>query len=159
MKSVCFIINDFQISNMTAFRGCNCNFWRFQIIKMAGLDVVITAAMARFEERLREGKCMETAYLLFLREWKKERRHWKQLIDWFDDRNGMNQCFGSVFNWIRILATGTYFSTLLVNKIQLFHIYTILSSVAEPKLFIFGSGSDFDHNFGSGSSYSLILTL
>ena len=27
-------------------------------------------------------------------------------------------------------------------------------SVAEPKLFIFGSGSDFDHNFGSGSGYS-----
>ena len=36
-----------------------------------------------------------------------------------------------------------------------------ISSVAEPKLFIFGSGSDFDHNFGSGSSssYSHILAL
>ena len=30
----------------------------------------------------------------------------------------------------------------------------IKTSVAEPKLFIFGSGSDFGHNFGSGSSYS-----
>ena len=38
---------------------------------------------------------------------------------------------------------------------------SVLSSVAEPKLFIFGSGSDFDHNFGSGSSssYSHILAL
>ena len=35
----------------------------------------------------------------------------------------------------------------------------ILSSVAEPKLFIFGSGSDFDHNFGSGSSYSSITVV
>ena len=34
-------------------------------------------------------------------------------------------------------------------------------SVAEPKLFIFGSGSDFGHNFGSGSSssYNHILAL
>ena len=31
------------------------------------------------------------------------------------------------------------------------------SSVAETKLFIFGSGSDFVHNFGSSSSYSHIL--
>ena len=35
--------------------------------------------------------------------------------------------------------------------------------VAEPKLFIFGSGSDFHHNFGSGSGssscYSHILAL
>ena len=31
--------------------------------------------------------------------------------------------------------------------------------VAEPKLFFFGSGSDFGHNFGSGSSYSHILAL
>ena len=30
----------------------------------------------------------------------------------------------------------------------------IESSVAEPKLFIFGSGSDFGHNFGSGSGSS-----
>ena len=38
---------------------------------------------------------------------------------------------------------------------------TSTGSVAEPKLFIFGSGSDFDHNFGSGSSssYSQILAL
>ena len=33
------------------------------------------------------------------------------------------------------------------------------NSVAEPKLFIFGSGSDFDHNFGSSYSYSHILAL
>ena len=34
-------------------------------------------------------------------------------------------------------------------------------SVAEPKLFIFGPCSNFDHNFGSGSgsSYSHILAL
>ena len=32
-------------------------------------------------------------------------------------------------------------------------------SVAEPKLFIFGSGSIFVHNFGSSSSYSHILLL
>ena len=34
-------------------------------------------------------------------------------------------------------------------------------SVAEPKLFIFGSSSNFGHNFGSGSSssYSYILAL
>ena len=31
------------------------------------------------------------------------------------------------------------------------------NSVAEPKLFI--SGSDFDRNFGSGSSYSHIFSL
>ena len=38
---------------------------------------------------------------------------------------------------------------------------TIVNSVAEPKLFIFGSGSDFGYNFGSGSSssYSHILAL
>ena len=37
----------------------------------------------------------------------------------------------------------------------------IFFSVAEPKLFLFSSGSDFDHNFGSGSSssYSHILAL
>ena len=39
----------------------------------------------------------------------------------------------------------------------------IFTSVAEPKLFIFGSGSNFDHNFGSdsssGSSYRHILAL
>ena len=34
---------------------------------------------------------------------------------------------------------------------------SIKTSVAEPKLFIFGS--DFDHNFGSSSSYSHILAL
>ena len=41
------------------------------------------------------------------------------------------------------------------------HIDTVVSSVAEPKLFIFCSGSDFGHNFGSGSSssYSHILAL
>ena len=27
-----------------------------------------------------------------------------------------------------------------------------IAEFVEPKLFIFGSGSDFDHNFGSGSS-------
>ena len=31
------------------------------------------------------------------------------------------------------------------------------SSVAEPKLFILGTGSDFDHNFGSGSSSSYAI--
>ena len=35
----------------------------------------------------------------------------------------------------------------------------IKSSVAELKLFIFGSGSDFVHNFGSGSSSSHVLPL
>ena len=37
--------------------------------------------------------------------------------------------------------------------------HSVATSVAEPKLFIFGSGSDFDHNFGFGSSYSHILAL
>ena len=43
------------------------------------------------------------------------------------------------------------------------YLFIFLISVAEPKLFIFGSGygSDFGHNFGSGSSscYSHILAL
>ena len=46
---------------------------------------------------------------------------------------------------------------VMFSKSKLFKKH--LTSVAEPKLFIFGSGSDFDHNFVSGFSSSLILAL
>ena len=40
------------------------------------------------------------------------------------------------------------------NRDSLGQKIVLVNSVAEPKLFIFASGSDFDHNFGSGSSSS-----
>ena len=50
-----------------------------------------------------------------------------------------------------------------MTLVHLENIKIVFSSVAEPKLFIFGSGSDFDHNvgsgFGSSSNYSHILAL
>ena len=51
------------------------------------------------------------------------------------------------------------FLTLRIYELK----HVTISCVAEPKLFIFGSGagSDFDHNFASGSSssYSHIFAL
>ena len=37
-----------------------------------------------------------------------------------------------------------------------FTIFVVFGSVAEPKLFFFGSGSDFVYYFGSGSSSSIV---
>ena len=55
-----------------------------------------------------------------------------------------------------------YFSKTRVLSIKTFSgpglvILSLYTSVAKPKLFIFGSGSIFVHNFGSDSSYSHIL--
>ena len=67
---------------------------------------------------------------------------------------------GSTFSQIEILEIEyvkrlyTYFDSFLE-----FQSYCKKTSVAEPKLFSFGSSSDFDHNFGSSSSYCHILAL
>ena len=56
----------------------------------------------------------------------------------------------SVTELIRLIQINKY------SKIKSREI-TFKTSVAKPKLFIFGSGSDFVHNFGSSSSHILPL--